>query len=110
MTILSKNSVNFVAAVILLPFLITSVIIPYEQHHHHLRFIADGGECIDYEASENINTIDCNASFLDVVQTINDPDILQNTGAGEYILSANLEVANGIAFEMTSSYVMVCNT
>ena len=103
MTILSRKSVNIAAAIILLPFLITSIIIPYGQHHHHLRFTTEGGECIDYEESENTITIDCNSSFLDVVQTINDPDILENTGAGEYILNANLEVADGIAFEMTSN-------
>ena len=90
-------------AIILLPFLITSIVIPYGQHHHHLRFTTEGGECIDYEESENTITIDCNSSFLDVVQTINDSDILENTGAGEYILNANLEVADGIAFEMTSN-------
>ena len=79
MTILSRKSVNIAAAIILLPFLITSIIIPYGQHHHHLRFTTEGGECIDYEESENTITIDCNSSFLDVVQTINDPDILENT-------------------------------
>ena len=45
----------------------------------------------------------CNASFLDVVQTINDPDILENVGDGEYILNANLEVADGVTFAMTSN-------
>src|ERR671918_1023201 len=48
--------------------------------------------------------INCNASFLDVVQAIDDDlEILENLGDGEYILSANLEVADGITFEMTSS-------
>jgi hypothetical protein len=45
----------------------------------------------------------CNASFLDVVQTINDPEILEDLGNGEYILNANLEVADGVTFEMTSN-------
>src|SRR5215211_4097201 len=43
------------------------------------------------------------ASFLDVVETINDPEILQNLGNGEYLLNANLEVADDVTFEMTSS-------
>jgi parallel beta-helix repeat protein len=100
MSILSKNSITGATAILL--FIITGLI-PYEHHHHHLRFTAEGGECIDYEASENTITIDCNASFLDVVQTINDPDILENVGDSEYILNANLEVADDVSFAMTSN-------
>jgi parallel beta-helix repeat protein len=100
MSILSKNSITGATAILL--FIITGLI-PYEHHHHHLRFTAEGGECIDYEASENTITIECNASFLDVVQTINDPDILENVGEGEYILNANLEVADDVSFAMTSN-------
>lgn len=100
MTLLSKNSSTAASTILL--FLLTSVI-SHDQHHHSFNTPeAAAGACIDYEASENTITIDCNASFLDIVQTINDPDILQNNGAGEYILNANLEVADGIAFEMTS--------
>src|SRR5688572_31998891 len=58
--------------------------------------------CIEYETEENTIAINCDASFLDVVQTINDPDILENVGEGEYILNANLEVADGVTFAMTS--------
>ena len=100
MSILSKNSITGATAILL--FIITGLI-PYEHHHHHLRFTAEGGECIDYEASENTITIDCNASFLDVVQTINDPDILENVGDSGYILNANLEVADDVSFAMTSN-------
>jgi poly(beta-D-mannuronate) C5 epimerase len=59
--------------------------------------------CIDYDAAENTIAINCNASFLDVVQAINDPEILENAGDGEYILNANLEVADGVTFAMTSN-------
>ena len=100
MSILSKNSITGATAILL--FIITGLI-PYEHHHHHLRFTAEGGECIDYEASENTITIDCNASFLDVVQNINDPDILENVGDSEFILNANLEVADDVSFAMTSN-------
>ena len=100
MSILSKNSITGATAILL--FIITGLI-PYEHHHHHLRFTAEGGECIDYEASENTITIECNASFLDVVQNINDPDILENVGDSEYILNANLEVADDVSFAMTSN-------
>ena len=36
-------------------------------------------------------------------RAINDPDILENVGDGEYILNANLEVADGVTFAMTSN-------
>jgi parallel beta-helix repeat protein len=103
MTSLGKKSIDIAVAVILLPFLLTSIIIPYGEHH--LRFTAEGGGgvCIEYEAEENTLTINCNSSFLDVVQTITDPDILQNSGTGEYILNADLEVADDVTFEMTSN-------
>jgi poly(beta-D-mannuronate) C5 epimerase len=105
MTSLGKNSITVPAAVILLLFLITGVI-PYEQNP--VRFTAkagteEGEECIDYERSENTIAINCNASFLDVIQAINDPDVIANSGNGEYILKANLEVDDDATFEMTSN-------
>jgi mannuronan 5-epimerase len=68
--------------------------------------VADGeGPCIGYEEGVNTITITCNASFLDVVHTIKDPAILEQEEGevGQYILKANLEVADGVTFEMTSS-------
>jgi mannuronan 5-epimerase len=59
--------------------------------------------CIGYQAGVNTITITCDASFLDVVQAINDPSILEQEQDGQYILNANLEVADGVTFEMTSS-------
>jgi mannuronan 5-epimerase len=106
MTSLWKKSINTAAAVILASVILISTV-PYEEHHY-LRFAAEGGvgeECIEYEEEEeNTITINCNASFLNVVQTISNTEILQNTGRpGEYILNATLEVADGATFEMTSS-------
>jgi parallel beta-helix repeat protein len=98
-TFLSRNSLSLAGAILLLLFLVTSVI-PYTQQH---TAEAGEGECIDYESSDNTITINCNSSFLDVVQTINDSEIIENLGNGEYILSANLEVADGITFQMTSN-------
>jgi mannuronan 5-epimerase len=69
----------------------------------------DGGEeeaataCIDFDAGENTIVINCNASFLDVVQAINDPEILEQEEGGQYLLNANLEVSDGITFKMNSS-------
>src|SRR5215204_4882591 len=103
MTSLDKKSITIAAAVILIFLSLITNIMPYGQEPHHLRFTAEGGACIDYDQSENTIAIDCNASFLDVVQTINDPDVIDNLGGGEYILNANLEVADDVTFEMTSS-------
>jgi poly(beta-D-mannuronate) C5 epimerase len=103
-----KKIINVIAIGILL-FLFTGLI-SYEQNGS---FTADAGElaCIDYDESENTITVNCNYSFLSVVQAINNPDILeQETGVegvagianGQYILNANLEVADGVTFAMTS--------
>ena len=60
--------------------------------------------CVSYQSGINTITINCDASFLDVVQTINDPGILeQEDEQGQYILNANLDVADGVSFAMTSS-------
>jgi parallel beta-helix repeat protein len=104
MPILSKNSIPVAAMCAVLLFLLIDLI--FYQQPHHLPFTAEAGEggpCIDYDAAENSIAINCNASFLDVVETINDPEILQNLGNGEYLLNANLEVADDVTFEMTSS-------
>jgi parallel beta-helix repeat protein len=106
MTSLGKKSITVAAAVIFILLSLITNIIPYWQQPHHLPFTAEAGEggpCIDYDAAENSIAINCNASFLDVVQTINDPEILENLGNGEYLLNANLEVADDVTFEMTSS-------
>src|ERR671917_2379513 len=88
-----------VSAIGVLLFLFTGLI-SYEKH---VSFTAEAGElaCIDYNEAENTITINCNASFPDVVQTINDPDVLESPGNGEYILNANLEVSDGITFVMS---------
>ena len=102
--IFNRNSIAVVAMVLLLSF--TTGFIPYqEQLLPHLAFTAEAGEesCIEYDEGDNTITVNCNASFLDVVQTINDSNILENTGNGEYILNANLEVADDVSFEMTSN-------
>src|SRR5215218_10682037 len=104
MPILDKNSIPVTAACAFLLFLLIDLI--FYQQPHHPPFTAEAGEggaCIDYDQSENTITINCSASFLDVVQTINDPEILENLGNGEYLLNANLEVADDVTFEMTSS-------
>ena len=102
MTSLEKKSITVAAAVILLLLLLT-IIIPYGQQWHNLRFTSEAGEggpCIDYDQSENTITINCDASFLDVVQNINDPDIIENLGNGEYLLKAGLQVDDDTTFSI----------
>ena len=101
MTNLNKNFLIVTYTILL--FLLTDLIL--HQQLPYLGFTAEAGEvaCIDYDQTESTINVNCNASFLDLVQTINDPEILENLGNGEYLLNANLEVADGITFEMTSS-------
>jgi parallel beta-helix repeat protein len=106
MTILGGNSVTIGSAILLLLllFLISGAIPYWQQQFHYFNAAEAGeGECIGYDKVENIIAVTCHTSFLDVVQTINDPEILEDLGNGEYILNANLEVADGVTFEMTSN-------
>src|ERR687891_399595 len=107
MTRLGKTPI--IAATANLLFLLTGVM-TYDQHQQlHYFNVAEAGEveCIDYDQTENTITINCNASFLDVVQAIDDddddPKILENLGNGEYLLNANLEVADDVTFAMNSN-------
>ncbi|MDQ3835499.1 MAG: hypothetical protein M3270_01005, partial [Thermoproteota archaeon] len=104
MTRLEKTSFIRAIAPILLLFLLTGLL-PSLHAQLDLFNTAEAGQlaCIDYDESENIISVSCNASFLDVVQTINDPGILENQGNGEYLLNANLQVVDGVTFQMTSS-------
>jgi parallel beta-helix repeat protein len=73
MTNLGKNATTFSA---ILLFLLTGLI-SFEQHH--IRFTAEAGvdACIDFDQTENTIRVNCNASFLNIVQTINDSDNLR---------------------------------
>ena len=97
-----KNSATIIAVILL--FLLTGLI-PNEEEQHILFTTETGGEgtCIDYDQTENIINVNCNASFLDVIQTINDPRILKSLVNGEYLLNSSLELADAVTFEMSSS-------
>jgi parallel beta-helix repeat protein len=103
MPIFNKNSIPVTAACAVLLFLLIDLIFYQQSHLPFTAEAGEGGPCIDYDAAENTIVINCSTSFLDVVQTINDPEILENLGNGEYLLNANLEVADDVTFEMTSS-------
>src|ERR671923_1394715 len=96
----SNNAVIFLEAV----FVTVTVILLFSMIstlHQQLHF-AYAGTCIDYEADENTINIMCNASFADLVDSLDDQDILENVGDGEYLLNANLLVVDGVTFEMSS--------
>ena len=101
MIIIPKSSFAAAAVAFLLFFSMTSI--SYQQ----LPFFdfEEGVECIDYDAAENTIAIDCDhASFGDVIRTINDQSVLEKLEQdGEYLLKANLRVADGMTFEMTSN-------
>ena len=82
--------------------LLSSMTLISTQQGH---FSAASTACVGYSAGVNTITITCDATFLDVVQAINDPEILdqEEEQNGQYILNANLEVADGVTFEMTSN-------
>src|SRR5215210_4859633 len=104
MTRLGKTSTIAGTANLLLFFILTGVM-PYDQQQLHYFNLAEAQEaieeeviegaieeeaeeeeevCIDYDSAENTIAINCDGSFLDVVQAINDdPEILEDLGNGE---------------------------
>ncbi len=67
--------------------------------------LEEGPQCIEYEATENTIMIDCDyASFGDVIRTVNYQSVLEKLEEdGEYLLKANLRIADGATFEMSSN-------
>ena len=95
MTILKRNFVAIIALI-----LFSTTLVSTQQ----VQFSAASTACVGYRGGVNTITITCDASFLDVVQAISDPAILeQEVQGGQYILHANLEVADGVTFQMTSN-------
>jgi mannuronan 5-epimerase len=96
MTILMRD---FAAVTALILFSMT-VVSPQQVH-----FSNSSTACVSYQGGVNTIMITCDASFRDIVQAINDPAILEQEAEqnGQYILNANLEVADGVTFEMTSN-------
>jgi hypothetical protein len=69
-----------------------------------IQFTHASTACVGYQSGVNTISVNCDASFLDVLQAINDPDILeQEEEQGQYILKANLDVTDGVTFEMNSN-------
>lgn len=68
--------------------------------------LADAGTpCIDFSQVERSITISCDASFGDVVNTINEQIVIENLGNQEYLLNANLRVDDGATLLMNSNDV-----
>jgi mannuronan 5-epimerase len=97
MNIITRNFAVIAAAIVL--FSMTLVSIP------QVRFSNASTACVGYQGEVNTIMITCDASFLDVVQAINDPGILEQEAEqnGQYILNANMQVDDGVTFEMTSN-------
>jgi mannuronan 5-epimerase len=100
MMIIRKPYFVTITVVVLLLFSMTGI--SYQQ----LPFLDNeqGLQCIYYEPAENTITIDCDqATFEDLVSTIYDRAILERLETdGEYLLKANLRIADGVSFDMTS--------
>ncbi|MDP8941384.1 MAG: right-handed parallel beta-helix repeat-containing protein [Thermoproteota archaeon] len=96
MVIFKKNFAAFIALLLFSMTLIST---------QQVQFTDASTACVGYQSGVNTITVTCDASFQDVVQAINDPEILEQEEGqqGQYILNANLEVADGVSFEMTSS-------
>jgi parallel beta-helix repeat protein len=106
MTNLCKNLTSLATGILL--FILVGLLSQGQQQlQHHLRFAAEAGEsvCVEYDQTENTIHVNCNSSFSGVVQAINNSQIVENLGDGEYLLNATLEVADGVSFEMNSSNV-----
>jgi parallel beta-helix repeat protein len=98
--VIFKRGFATISALLLLLLLFSMTLISTQQ----VQFTDASTACVSYQSGVNTIIISCDASFLDVVQAINDPGILQQEEEqGQYILNANLEVADGVDFEMTSS-------
>jgi nitrous oxidase accessory protein NosD len=96
MVIFKKNFAAFIALLLFSMTLIST---------QQVQFTDASTACVGYQSGVNTITVTCDASFQDVVQAINDSEILEQEEGqqGQYILNANLEVADGVTFEMTSS-------
>src|SRR5918999_914358 len=97
MNILTRNFAVIAAAIVLFSVTLVST--------QQVRFSNASTACVGYQGEVNTIMITCDVSFLDVVQAINDPGILEQEAEqnGQYILNANMQVDDGITFEMTSN-------
>src|ERR687895_1927007 len=97
MNILTRNFAVIAAAIVLFSVTLVST--------QQVRFSNASTACVGYQGEVNTIMITCDASFIDVVQAINDPGILEQEAEqnGQYILNANMQVDDGVTFEMTSN-------
>jgi hypothetical protein len=86
-----------ISTLILFSMILTSI--------QQVQFSDAGTACVGYHREVNTIMISCDSSFQDIVQAMNQPNILEQDAEqnGQYILNSNLEVANGVTFQMTSN-------
>ncbi len=58
-----------------------------------------------HDSSERIIVVICDTTFEQLEEDINDISVLEELGNGEYLLSANIEVADGIRLTIASPAV-----
>lgn len=104
MSILKKNSFIIVFPIILIFSMIEISSLYQERLHFAIAGTEEGGDtCIDYDQIDKTITITCDATFLDVADSINDPSVIEHLTGGsddEYLLKANLQVDDDAAFSM----------
>jgi poly(beta-D-mannuronate) C5 epimerase len=66
---------------------------------------ATSDDCVDYNSSERTIEVICDMTFEQLEEDINDISVLEELGNGEYLLSANIEVADGIRLTIASPAV-----
>jgi hypothetical protein len=62
-------------------------------------------DCVDHDSSERIIVVICDTTFEQLEEDINDISVLEELENGEYLLSANIEVADGIRLTIASPAV-----
>jgi hypothetical protein len=62
-------------------------------------------DCVDYDSSERIIIVTCDMTFEQLEEDINDISVLEELGNGEYLLSANIEVADQVRLTIASPAV-----
>src|SRR5919108_5492877 len=65
----------------------------------------DDDDCVDYDSSFRTIEVTCDTTFEQLEEDINDISVLEELGNGEYLLSANIEVADGIRLTIASPAV-----
>jgi len=70
-----------------------------------VQFAGAGAGCVEFSQFDRSIIISCDSSFENVVNTMIDQNILENLGNQNYLLKANLRIADGATLSMNSNNV-----